>query len=372
MEPENITGGVGYRYVGLYGSLIKALFKHSPESKVFWYSQNDRSLRIINKEECIRLKKSMLDTVINAISDTFKNKSYLAIIIAYPSVVTKNKRILEYILCLSILKIISMGRVRVFIDDFDLAVELKYAFSETKPSTATIIYNRMLEMLTVKLASFIITVSESYRQYFTKIYRINKLKVLVVSNGSLIRYINYIPPKSEGPLTVLYSGSAMKVKDVDKLVTAVTNLRGHGLKIELHIAGTKLMDLPDYVHVDSYSWQDFIKNVLSNSDIGVIPYPTNKLHFSNTMLAKPFDYMAAGKPIISTNLKETGNLIRKYNCGLVAKNWKEFELNLETLYYDRDFAKKLGENGRRAVEKYFNYELLAETLLQKLMKTFKS
>jgi len=71
-------------------------------------------------------------------------------------------------------------------------------------------------------------------------------------------------------------------------------------------------------------------------------------------------------------IEETGNIIRTFNCGLVARDWNEFELHLKRLYRDREFAKKLGENGRRAAEKYFNYELLAEALFEKLVKMLRS
>jgi hypothetical protein len=30
IEPKSIKGGIGYRYVGLYGSLMKTLLKISP------------------------------------------------------------------------------------------------------------------------------------------------------------------------------------------------------------------------------------------------------------------------------------------------------------------------------------------------------
>jgi glycosyltransferase involved in cell wall biosynthesis len=265
-----------------------------------------------------------------------------------------------------------VGRVKVIVDDFDPPVEAAYAFSETKPSTAATTYGRILEMLTLNLASSIITLSEFWTKHFARIYHIRQEKFFVVSNGSLVRYIRNNPTKTEDPFTVLYAGSAMKVKDADKLVTAVAKLREKGLCIDLHFAGAKELDLPQWVNIASYDWPNFVDGILFQSDVCVIPYPPNKLTFFHAVPAKLFDYMAAGKPIISTNLQETGNLIRKYNCGLVAKSWKEFELYLEKLYYDREFAKKLGENGRKAVEKYFDYELLAETLLQRIVKTFES
>lgn len=119
-----------------------------------------------------------------------------------------------------------------------------------------------------------------------------------------------------------------------------------------------------------YDWPTFVDGILFRSDICVIPYPSNRLCFFRAVPAKLFDYMAAGKPIVSTDLKEVSDIIRMFNCGLVARDWKEFKLHLERLCHDRELAKKLGENGRRAVKKYFDYESLADVLLKKLVKIF--
>jgi len=192
----------------------------------------------------------------------------------------------------------------------------------------------------------------------------------MLPSGTLMSYINYVQPKSEGPMTILYAGSARRVKDVDKLVSTVTKLRQKGLQIDLHIAGVRRIDLPIWVHNAQSSWPRFVSGILSETDIGVIPYPPNRLHFSYTMCTKVFDYMAAGKPVISTNLKETSNIIKMFNCGLVARDWKEFELHIERLYHNRELAKKLGENGRKAAEKYFNSELIADAFLKSLLKAF--
>jgi glycosyltransferase involved in cell wall biosynthesis len=123
------------------------------------------------------------------------------------------------------------------------------------------------------------------------------------------------------------------------------------------------------VHIASYPWPIFVNNVLANADVCVIPYPPNSLTFSLASLAKLSDYMAAGKPVVSTNLLYTAKIIRKYNCGFVAKNWSEFELFLEKLYNDRELAKRLGENAYRA-SKEFDYELLAQKLFHILLRMF--
>lgn len=379
IESKSIRGGIGYRYVGLYGSLVKALLNYSPKSRIFWYSHADQCLRLITRRKTLKSRSSILKAVLGAISSTLKNRSYLVVVVAYPSTVPRGQAkdflfVLEYILSLLALKVFGLGRIRTVLDDFDPPIELAYAFSEAEPSTLETVFYRILDMLSLNLASFIITVSKSYKRYIAKIYRIKEKKIFVVPNGALIRYISCVPPKSEAPLTILYSGSLMKVKDVDKLLVAVNRVRERGLNVFLVLTGKKLMNVPNSewnVHKIVDDWRSYVKSCLEVSDICIIPYPRT-LFWDYTLFAKLFDYMAAGKPIISTNLKETSNIIRTFKCGLVAKDWKEFELHLERLYYDRELAKKLGENGRRAAEKYFNYELLAGALLQKLVEIFES
>ena len=376
IEPKSIRGGIGYRYVGLYGSLVKALLKNSPKSKVFWYSHTDQSLRIIGQTDCKRTKTAMIKAIINAISDTLRNRRVLAVIIAYPYAVPRINRIPEYLLSLLMLKIFSIKHIKVIVDEFDLPVEAAYAFSEVQPSTrarAAITYQRTLEIVTLKLASFIVTISEFLRQYMARRYHIREEKTFVVSNGSLVRLIRRNAKEfTKLPLKVLYAGSAMKVKDIEKLVSTVAKLREKGLYIDLYIAGAKLMDMPSWVFVAQHDWPNFVDDVLLEADLCVIPYPPNRLTFFHAVPAKLFDYMAAGKPIISTNLNEVRDIIKRFNCGLVARDWNEFELHLKRLHRDREFAKKLGENGRRAAEKYFNYELLAEALFEKLVKMLRS
>lgn len=370
IDPRTIRGGIGYRYAGLYGSLAKTLLRRSSDSKIFWYSHNDRSLRIISRNGVRRNNSTMLKALLSVVSLTFKNRSHLAVVVAYPHAVPGVKRVLEYLLCLAILKIFGVGPVRVIVDDFDLPVEVAYTFSTQSPSFIWTAYNRLLEMLTLKLASYVIALSEFWKQYLARIYHLNETKILVVPCGSLTKRVKYNPPRSEGPIMVLYAGSAMKVKDVDRLAQVIARLNEKGLEISLSVAGAELLNLPPWVHIAQYCWPDFVDNVLVKSDICAIPYPPNRFVFFNVVPAKLFDYMAAGKPVVSTNLREVGTIIKTFECGLIAKDWAEFEVCLEKLYYDRAFAKKLGENGRKAAEKHFNYELLAEALLTNILHMF--
>ena len=261
--------------------------------------------------------------------------------------------------------------MKIIVDNFDPPIENAYAFSEKRPQVSLIVYHRTLDLITLRLASFILVLSDFWRYYIAKIYHLKLRKILVCPNGALIRLIPYNPPKLKGSFTVLYAGSALKVKDIDNLINALASLKEKGLLINLHIAGAQKMGISNWVNIDSYDWPTFVNNCLRASDICVIPYPPSRMAFYHSLPAKLFDYMAAGKPIISTNLYEVSRIITAFNCGLIAKDWKGFAFYIEKLYRNRELARKLGYNGRKAAEKLFDYELLAEKLLKRLINAFK-
>ena len=367
ISPEQIKEGVGYRYVGFYGSLISSLFRKFPKASVFWYSVKDNSLRVINKDGFKKCEVSMMRAVIRVVAETFRNKSYLEVILAYPSALPRVNRIFEYFFTLLFFRLFSVRRLRLIVDDFDPPVEAIYAFCETEPSFVAVTYARLMEKITLTLASSVVVISEFWKNYMVQVYGIKEDKLTIVSNGSLIRLIPYSFKNPKDSITVLYAGSARKVKDIDKLVTVIENMRAQGMAIELIIAGAKLMVLPSWVHVQNLCWKDFVSMSLVKSDICVIPYPPHKFTFFHSMPAKLFDYMAAGKPVVSTNLNDVSDIIRSNECGLVARDWTELQSHIKKLYEERLMAKKLGNNARLAAEKYFDYEKIAESFLEKMI-----
>jgi len=375
MDPKDIKEGIGHRYVGFYGSLVKALLRLSVRSQVFWYSVDDQSLNIIYQNGCTKQKASIVSAFHMAISETLRNRSHLAVLLAFPSslpgVRTRTRyRLVEYFLCLITVKLFSFGRIKTIVDDFDPFVEGLCAFSETEPSTYMVTYTRIMEKFTLKVSSFIVVLSDFWKKYIGQIYRVKDNKISVASMGSLVRLIPHNGSKSDSSLMVLYSGSALRVKDIDKLVSSIEKLRAEGMNVDLHIAGAKLMDLPSWVNTEYCDWSRFVCTILLRSDVCVIPYSPARFGFCHSMPAKLFDYMAAGKPIISTDLEEVADIIRSNNCGLVAADWNEFEMHVKRLYENRELATKLGNNGRVAAEKYYDYEILAETFLESLIQHF--
>ena len=374
-DPNEILGGVGYRYVGLYGSLAASLLSRSPHSRVFWYSSRDRCMRRLSGGSVVPVTLSMLMAIRKVIDDAGESGHNVAAIIAYPSVVSGSRRhLLDFMLALIYLKFPHKARVMTYVDDFDPPVEASMAFQERPPSRLRVALLRMLDLCVLRSSTFVIALSDFWKNLFILTYGLKPSSIVIVSNGCLLRQIRYVESSSPNiehkPVNILYAGSAMKVKDVDRLIDVVHGLRMKGLRLDLSICGAKLMDTPDWVQIKSYDWLTMARQVLPSSDICVIPYPSNRVTFSHGLPAKLFDYMGAGKPVVSTNLEGTGLLLKRYNCGLVAENWQDFSDCIERIYNDPQLAKRLGANGRRAAEEFFDYERIAEHLLDQIASAF--
>lgn len=370
IHPSEISGGIGERYVGLYGSFIR---KFSKKYSVHWHSRDDGLLHEFDDKSrvCRSMQRSLPFAILSLAARSLKSKLFqkpLIVLMAYPYAM---HRPLESLISLTLLAFFSFFRVIVIIvDDFDPPIEAHVTWNDHIP-LKLLLGLKTLESVVFKLAKLVIFPSKSYKIYFSSKYKRFASKFRMIPNGSLIDVIVSRPPKL-GELTILYSGSLYPIKDVPRLIKCVKNLRIKGLKLHLMLTGQLGMKLENKPWIDyrgiEKNWLSWVKNVLEQADVCVLPYP-HRVHWNLTHLAKISDYMAAGKPVISTNLTETSRIFRKYKCGLVANDWRHFEELVVKLYEDRELAVNIGKAARRTVEKHFDYRKLAEEL-EKLIKPF--
>ncbi len=72
---------------------------------------------------------------------------------------------------------------------------------------------------------------------------------------------------------------------------------------------------------------------------------------------KLFDYMASGLAVIAQDSGQTGEIIKRSNSGLLTSGSPEdVAEKLTVLERDRSLCRALGENGRRAVVEYYNWD----------------
>lgn len=84
------------------------------------------------------------------------------------------------------------------------------------------------------------------------------------------------------------------------------------------------------------------------------------------------DYMAAGKPIIANPVGDIAGIIKKHKIGLTI-NYSGSDVAKKTLFLlsKPTLMKKLGTNARKTAEKYFNWEILANSLNEKYNMAYK-
>jgi len=110
-----------------------------------------------------------------------------------------------------------------------------------------------------------------------------------------------------------------------------------------------------------------INKKIQKCNIGLILFkPT-----LNNQLAGPpnklFNYMQHGLPVIAPNFCfETKDIINKINCGLLvdAIKTKNIYNSIKYMLINKEEAKKMGENGRKAVLEKYNWENESKKLLK--------
>ncbi|MCI8666416.1 MAG: glycosyltransferase family 4 protein [Dorea sp.] len=95
-----------------------------------------------------------------------------------------------------------------------------------------------------------------------------------------------------------------------------------------------------------------------NANVG---YKTGTL--GNTKL---FEYMEAGIPVICTDFKLWKKIIEEWECGICVNPYNQHEIieAILTLKNDTEKAKKMGENGRKAAEEKYNWEMEEKKLIE--------
>lgn len=111
--------------------------------------------------------------------------------------------------------------------------------------------------------------------------------------------------------------------------------------------------------------RESIKNILSTCKVGlVILHPTES--YIHSLPIKMFEYMAAGIPVVASNFPLWQSIINKYKCGVCVNPLDEKEVAnaVKSLLNDDVKSKELGENGRKAIEQVFNWEVEANKLVK--------
>lgn len=173
---------------------------------------------------------------------------------------------------------------------------------------------------------------------------------------------------------LIYIGGITEIRGITQIIQALEHINPQKrVKLTLYgkfypiIYEEQVKKLKGFEKVEYHGWLDpqEIPHKMVQSDIGIVCFLPEPNHI-NAMPNKLFEYMACGLPIIASNFSLWKEIVEGNNCGICVNplNSKEIARVIEYLIDHPDEAKRMGENGRKAVEERYNWEKESEKLLK--------
>jgi len=245
----------------------------------------------------------------------------------------------------------------------------------------------MVERLALKWTDHIfVMVEESKNRLIKK--GISADKVSIVSNTPVLARFKRANPsfpgklqQNRGKLILLYVGFVNFSRGLDTVIESLAQFIKINNNVYLVVLGTgsaeqyllkmvKELDLENYVGFEGWIDNELIPNYIASSDICLVPHHKCP-HWDHTIPNKLFDYMAAGKTALVSNVAPMKRIVEQADCGLVYedRNKDSFLAQLSRLQ-NLDLRKKLGQNGMKAVEKTYNWNNDSAKMVDALKRFF--
>lgn len=188
--------------------------------------------------------------------------------------------------------------------------------------------------------------------------------------------MNLSAGKNNNKFIVMYTGAHGPANGLDIFIEAATHFQMNDKVIQFYLIGdgiekeklqseSKRRNLKNIYFFPPVSKRE-IPSLLKYADLLVQSFaPINVFQYGISP-NKIFDYLAAGKPIIMS-VKTINNIVKEADAGIViepgnAKAFIEGIIKIKNLSSQE--RRRLGDNGRKHVEKYYNIKLLADKLYE--------
>jgi glycosyltransferase involved in cell wall biosynthesis len=274
--------------------------------------------------------------------------------------------------------------VKYIFDHHDVIPELylsKYAKRDVLYKTQVI-----LENLTYRSSDVVIATNNSYKEIAIGRGHISPDDVFVVRNGPDLETFKAVPPtpalKCGKPNLVGYVGTMSDQDGLDILIDVASYIKRMG-RDDIHFTcvggGPALSSLRQMVKdKDLGSTMTFtgripdqqLLEILSTADVCVNPDKPCEMNNLSTMI-KIMEYMALGKPIVQFDLREGKFSAQKAALYADTQNQvADFAAKIIWLLDNPDERRKMGDFGRRRVEKELAWEYSVPNLLAAYERAF--
>jgi glycosyltransferase involved in cell wall biosynthesis len=162
---------------------------------------------------------------------------------------------------------------------------------------------------------------------------------------------------NHGKITIGWVGTPSTQKYIVELQAVLTEVcLKFNAKLMLVGAEPSIAKFFENIELDVVPWtEEAESNLISGIDVGVMPLHDG-LWEKGKCGYKLIQYMAAGKPVLASNVGVNKEIINKCNSGYSINNENEWRKYLSLIVNDRELREQLGENGRVSVVKYYSLE----------------
>ena len=223
----------------------------------------------------------------------------------------------------------------------------------------------------IDICDYVFPVSQSCKELYPEKYY---NKIFVIENAADPAWLKY--SKLPEVLSIGFISGIAPGRGIEFLIRAGEIIREKVPGVKLYIAGTPLKESKQYYEklkkryesswisfFDDISYSVNVNQFISKCFLTVIPNPDH-IYFQTTLHLKLFDSLACGRPVVSTNCKETAKILNTYHCGLVSDfTEKDFAGKITQMLLDREEASVMGENGRRIIEDIYNWDNMARKII---------
>lgn len=243
----------------------------------------------------------------------------------------------------------------------------------------------LLELACLRLAHHIVTVTPGLKEYLVRRLGSHAHKIQVVSNGvntALCQPLEPLPCREALGLNpegsyLIFVGSLQSWHGATRLVGVLEILASQGRRVSLIVVGAgpgeqelrrRVQTSPVNDRILMTGKIDFhlVPRYIGAADVCVAPYPDSNVGSHGLAPLKIREFMACGRPVITTAVGGLEKLIGQAHAGLVAKTNSEEGLAaaVALLLDDPAWGRRLGRSGRDYAVAHLSWQAAARRILQ--------
>ncbi|MCW7080736.1 MAG: glycosyltransferase family 4 protein [Candidatus Methanospirare jalkutatii] len=220
-----------------------------------------------------------------------------------------------------------------------------------------------LEAISYRNATIVFTSSDYVRNSIIKDYEVDEEKVVTVYEGANLEELPIFAKEYDKKL-ILFVGREFNRKGGPTLIKAFKEVKKEIKDAKMIIVGSLPLVKDENIIVKGYISRDELLRLYENASIFAMP-----------SICEPFglvflEAMAYKTPCIGTTVDAMPEIIENGKTGFLVppNDHKELADKLILLLEDENLMKRMGESGRRRVEKYFTWDIVVDRMTKEFEK----